>query len=145
MCTVSSGISSRSDCSNQAPLAHSHSSKGRTVASGGAVGSRSPSQSQQQQLHPQRQHSSQRAPLQQHEHEFFNEQAVVAPRQGEDERHLAEQHELEVLLELAILEADGIPVRWPQGWTAADARRLSEASRQFPRVRFTPISDLTVW
>ena len=41
-------------------------------------------------------------------------------------RALVSQDELGILLELANLEADGLPVRWPRGWSAAEARRVSD-------------------
>ena len=65
------------------------------------------------------------------QHEFFEGSDVR--HHGEEMRTLAAGEDLDLLLELAYLEADGQPVRWPRGWSAAEALQLQQ--QQQLRVR----------
>ena len=63
----------------------------------------------------------------QHVHGFFAEGDVLS--QGSETGTLATGESLDDLLELASLEADGVPVSWPPGLTAEVLLRLRERSK----------------
>ena len=61
------------------------------------------------------------------QHELFMGSDVR--HQGSEMRTLASGDDLDLLLELASLEADGLPVRWPRGWSAAEVKQVRARGR----------------